>query len=284
MGDLERSLRDDLARAASQARLNPDWQRVEATIRRDRARRNASVGLVLAAGLAVVLFLVPGGLQRARVDLDDRGPAAPPASALASPSPGPAPSPSAAPSPVAPTPSSTPVPAPPTTTATVTVPALPPPPPTTEPPSDGVLISQQYGEQGPLGPLGSGEADGSGCTPGAGALPDGLWYGVLTATTGTGVEFDLVCRYSEERADSYTDADYHYSNESTVLRTVPLGGTAIFLLFDETYQPGPRLAVDGQDSATITTLIAARAATGGVRGWLRVEDGEATEFMETLEP
>jgi hypothetical protein len=136
-----------------------------------------------------------------------------------------------------------------------------------------------------VGPFGSGGADGSGCTPGAQDLPDGVWYGIVTAVTGEAVEFDLACRYSEERADGPGDPSFRYANDSTRLRRLPVGDTATFFLFDESYQPGPRLAIDGRDADAATALLRARSESGrpgGLSGWLKVEGGVATEFMETL--
>ena len=48
----------------------------------------------------------------------------------------------------------------------------------------------------PLTPLpGSDGAGGSGCAPGAGPLPDGVWFGYVSSIGATSVEFDLACFY-----------------------------------------------------------------------------------------
>jgi len=304
MDEFEAEVRRELTRVAGQARLEPGtWRRVESAVARQRARRLGAVGLATAAAVAVLVSLVPGGVGRVWfAPAREPAPAAAPPPAAVSPPPSrpsPSPSPTAAPSPP-PSPSPPPpadppaVPAPPPDTAPspdapkppveASEPPPPPAPTPEQPPRGGLLIAQEHGDQGPIGPLTTGQADGSGCTPGPGVLPDGLWFAALVAVPDAGVEFDLLCRYSDERAAPFTDARFWYSNQNPALRVLPIRATATFFLAGEPPE-GPRLAVDGQDAPTIDASLAARRAAGGaVEGWLRVEDGEVTEFLETLRP
>ena len=53
----------------------------------------------------------------------------------------------------------------------------------------------------PADPLpGSEGASGSGCAPGAGPLPSGIWYGHILAAAPGAIEFDLACFYFGEIA------------------------------------------------------------------------------------
>jgi len=80
----------------------------------------------------------------------------------------------------------------------------------------------------PWEPLaGSGGASGSGCAPGAGPLPDGVWFGYAIAIAGDAVDFDLACWYFgdiawEKAAEVGEEApnDFWIVNANPTLRTV----------------------------------------------------------------
>lgn len=86
----------------------------------------------------------------------------------------------------------------------------------------------------PLAPLsGSGGAGGSGCAPGAGPLPDGVWLGYVDAIGAASVDFDLACFYFGETA--YTKGaedgmavanDWYARNVNPTVRTVPVAAGA----------------------------------------------------------
>ena len=85
----------------------------------------------------------------------------------------------------------------------------------------------------PLAPLpGSGGAAGSGCSPGAGPLPDGVWFGYVVAKSAADIDFDLACfyygdiAYTEGAADGEeVNNDYYVRNVNPTLRTIPVAPT-----------------------------------------------------------
>ncbi|MGI9648318.1 MAG: hypothetical protein ACR2OI_07340 [Acidimicrobiia bacterium] len=81
---------------------------------------------------------------------------------------------------------------------------------------------------------GSNGASGSGCTPGAGDLPSGVWYGTIRATRPGSLDFDLACFYFGEIAweiaaevGEQANNDYWIVNENPALRTVPVAAKAM---------------------------------------------------------
>jgi hypothetical protein len=101
-----------------------------------------------------------------------------------------------------------------------------PPPTTTAPPLYVVDAPTLY----PPAPLpGSAGASGSGCTPGSGDLPDGVWFGYVRVVGPVSVEFDLACFYFgdiawEVAAVAGEEApnDFWISNANPTLRIVPV--------------------------------------------------------------
>jgi hypothetical protein len=82
------------------------------------------------------------------------------------------------------------------------------------------------------GPL---DAHGSGCAPGPGPLPDGIWFGFPTAWTTSSMDFDLACFYSGDAATAQATArgeespppnDYIITNDNPTLRNVPVAAGA----------------------------------------------------------
>ena len=87
----------------------------------------------------------------------------------------------------------------------------------------------------PADPLpGSDGASGSGCAPGAGDLPGGVWYGTIVSAEPGSIEFDLACFYFGEIAWEVAAAvgeeannDYWIINDNPALRTVPVAAKAV---------------------------------------------------------
>lgn len=74
-------------------------------------------------------------------------------------------------------------------------------------------------------------AEGSGCAPGAGELPDGRWYGLAESAEPGTISFDLACWYSgddaaiaaaEDGKESPPPNDYYVRNDNTERRDVPV--------------------------------------------------------------
>lgn len=125
-------------------------------------------------------------------------------------------------------------PAPPTTTSPTTpalpVPTAPATPPAPAPPPDIVFTYTGF----PPVEAGSG-AHGSGCAPGPGPLPDGIWFGFGQDLQPDAIEFDLACFFTGDAAATEAAArglespppnDYLIVNDNPTLRTVPVAADA----------------------------------------------------------
>lgn len=73
---------------------------------------------------------------------------------------------------------------------------------------------------------GSGDAIGSGCTPGSDTLPDGIWFVFPADRSADRLEFDLACFFYDESAVD-EDQQIFYTNESAHLREVAVAGDAV---------------------------------------------------------
>ncbi len=113
------------------------------------------------------------------------------------------------------------------TITTTTAPPITTTAPTTTTTSGGPYVVGTP-EVYPGAPLpGSGGAGGSGCSPGAGTLPDGVWFGYVGSIGATSVDFDLACLYVGDIAVAKgaedgveVDIDYYIRNVNPTLRTV----------------------------------------------------------------
>lgn len=130
-------------------------------------------------------------------------------------------------------------------------------------------------------------ADGSGCTPGPGDLPDGRWFGLIDATTGDSIEFDLACWFSGDAADEAAAEDdeeapnngYYVRNENPALRTVDVAADADVVWYPNAGDPASEEIVGFADW---TTGMTARGIELGV--WIEVSDGEITSIQEQWVP
>lgn len=160
-------------------------------------------------------------------------------------------------------------------------------------------IEQQWGVLGPVEPLGSDGATGSGCSPGTpDTLPDGVWFGFVADLTATEVEFDLACLYTGEEAYArgvHPDgADILVVNDSPALRRLPVGADSRFFLHADPFESGLHLdrLVFGPGNVDafwshLASLEPWPGATSwderwreAVGVWVLVEDGEAVEILE----
>ena len=86
---------------------------------------------------------------------------------------------------------------------------------------------------------GAADAHGSGCVTGQDTLPDGVWFGFVTAASGANLSFDLACFYTgaagiaAATADGEVgyDLDFYIRNNNPKLYPVvlDLGGTAWYI-------------------------------------------------------
>jgi hypothetical protein len=86
-------------------------------------------------------------------------------------------------------------------------------PTTTTAAASGYVVTEP--ERFPAALPGSGGASGSGCRPGPDTLPDGIWYGYLTARGSDSIGFDLACL----TADPTIDGGYRLENVNPKIRT-----------------------------------------------------------------
>lgn len=128
---------------------------------------------------------------------------------------------------------------------------------------------------------------GSGCTPGAGDLPDGRWFGYVTNASDDSVVFDLACWFSgtaaidasaEDGEESPPPNDYYIRNQNEMLRTVPVAAET-FVNWLPTGDPA-----DASTSSYEVWLSERtnRAYLPGV--WLQVTDGAIVLIDEQYVP
>lgn len=135
------------------------------------------------------------------------------------------------------------------------------------------------------------EAEGSGCTPGEGDLPDGEWYGVAAEVLADEIEFDLACLFTgdaatraaaEDGEESPPPNDYYVRNVNPTLRTVPVGdGDGVTVVWYPQFG-------DPTSEATISfdEWREALADRGDfIPGiWIEIEDGVISEVREHWVP
>ncbi len=74
------------------------------------------------------------------------------------------------------------------------------------------------------------EAQGSGCTPGASGLPDGVWFGFAQSWSTSQIAFDMACWWTGTEAEAQAAArgdeayDFYITNDNTTIRLVSVAG------------------------------------------------------------
>jgi len=130
-------------------------------------------------------------------------------------------------------------------------------------------------------------AEGSGCTPGEGPLPDGEWFGFVTSRGEESLDFDLACWFTgnaatqaaaEDGEESPPPNDYYVRNANPDTREVPVGE-----LVEVTFYPDG----DPENSSEIDYddwggMVATRGFELGV--WLQIENGAIDEIHEQWVP
>jgi hypothetical protein len=133
----------------------------------------------------------------------------------------------------------------------------------------------------------NGGAEGSGCTPGEGPLPDGDWYGLVTSRRNDSLDFDLACWFAgdaaiqasaEDGEESPPPNDYYVRNSNPDIREVPVGESVEVAFFPDG-DPANVIEIDYDEWAA---MVATRGFELGV--WLRVQDGAISEISEQWVP
>lgn len=136
---------------------------------------------------------------------------------------------------------------------------------------------------------GSADAHGSGCSPGAGPLSDGIWFGSVIAADEASVEFDLACFFVGEAANEAAAEDgveeipvpndYYIRNRVSELRTISVhpGAVAYSLKGAVEYEQ-----VAWGDWPTGESFLTCPGESCIV--WLYVNDGSVSEMVEQYTP
>lgn len=118
-------------------------------------------------------------------------------------------------------------------------------------------------------------------------MPDGQWFGFVTARSEDSLDFDLACWFTgagairasaEDGEESPPPNDYYVRNASTETRSTTVGELVQVVFFPDG-DPGNMLEVDYDDWPV---MVADRGFELGV--WLVVEDGAITEIHEQWVP
>lgn len=130
-------------------------------------------------------------------------------------------------------------------------------------------------------------ADGSGCTPGSGPLPDGRWFGYVDAASEVEVSFDLACWFTipaatdaaaEDGWESPPPNDYHIRNELEVWRDIAVApGMLVHWL--PVGDPASQEDIPYEDWLM---LRGERDSQPGL--WLTIEDGAVAAIDEQYQP
>lgn len=160
---------------------------------------------------------------------------------------------------------------------------------TTAPPGTSYAVGDDP-QLTPPDPLpGSDGAAGSGCSPGAGQLPAGIWFGFLVVRNESNIEFDLACFYFgdiawEKAAEAGEEAnnDYWIVNQNPSLRTVPVAADADVWTIAGDATLGHQKLPYAQWTGAESTYTPCPGESCTV--WLYVNDGAIDEILEQYLP
>lgn len=112
---------------------------------------------------------------------------------------------------------------------------------------------------------------GSGCSPGSGDLPDGIWFGWIAETEPDGFGFDLACLWPGRLEPGA-------SNDATRVRRLSVTGDAMVYL-----ESGETVHYDDW-GGSLTPAVNAPGLDDELAFWVFVNDGAVTELSEYPEP
>lgn len=131
--------------------------------------------------------------------------------------------------------------------------------------------------------------EGSGCTPGTGHLPDGIWYGHVVATSIDELQFDLACWFIGEAATVASAEDgqespppngYHVRNTNARVGTVPVAGNVPVTWYGmDPSDPSNEALIDYGDWITDRQDRRYQLPV-----WLTLESGAITQIHEQWTP
>lgn len=155
--------------------------------------------------------------------------------------------------------------------------------------ASGSRIAARWGSDGPMVPLGSDEANGSGCSPGSSVLPDGVWFGFVRDLGDRHIAFDLACLYTGQRAYAQgadpEGADIAVRNDVLDERAVAVSPDARFFVHpDHDISSGNRLTFRTSEIRELRQHLDQRMGlelwSDAVGVWILIDDGRVVEMLE----
>lgn len=133
-------------------------------------------------------------------------------------------------------------------------------------------------------------AAGSGCTPGSDTLPDGTWFGYITAIHQETIEFDLACWYTgdiahEKAAEAGGEAPGRYwiANNNDLIRTIKIADNATIWRIHGDISSGLHEAIPASEWDGETSPYT-QCPGDNCLFWISTQDGAATELVEQYTP
>lgn len=132
------------------------------------------------------------------------------------------------------------------------------------------------------------EAEGSGCTPGEGELPDGEWFGYALTAEADELEFDLACWFTgdaaaraaaEDGEESPPPNDYYVRNANATTRAVSIAADAEVVWYPNFGDPSSEATADYADWVI---GIEDRDFMPGI--WIVIDNGEVVTISEQWVP
>ena len=120
---------------------------------------------------------------------------------------------------------------------------------------------------------------GSGCTPGAEELPDGVWFGMVIDYTSDDITFDLACWIADDNEPN----GYLIQNDNPALRTIPVAAGAEVWPIDLDYEGGLAPPIPYSDWVPEEANFIVCPGDGCLV-WIHTESGVITELVEQYTP
>lgn len=152
-------------------------------------------------------------------------------------------------------------------------------------PEAGAPVDPGTETEGP--PTAADGAQGSGCTPTSETtLPDGRWFGLVTSTTESSIEFDLACWFTGDAAIAAAESageepppnDYFVRNNNELTRELPVAQDAEVTFY---LSGDPTSEVQG-DVPAWRGILNDRGIPFGI--WVQTSGGEVTSVEEQWVP
>ena len=125
----------------------------------------------------------------------------------------------------------------------------------------------------------SGGAEGSGCAPGSDQLPDGYWFGMVTAYSAEDITFDLACWFSDEDEPN----GYRIRNDNAALRTIAVADGAEAWRIDLDFELGLAPPIPFSDWVPETANFIVCPGESCLV-WIHTEGGVVCELVEQYTP